>query len=209
MYLTLLRVEFSRVIYFESADLSIEEFVPKTRTSKDNLGFLFGAGTSFESGYPLVTGLTKSVVGALPGSDRTAMDEVLSAFGLEYDVSTGLPNIEEISDLVIEHHTNSRLGKYQVLKEKIRELVREVILSVSDPDITNQVAFLERLKSRAYERTTNVWVFTTNYDLLIEDACAEVIPAPDSADASFTALWSEEPAELGVLATWRNQKVPS
>lgn len=37
-------------------------------------------------------------------------------------------------------------------------------------------------------------------------------PAPDSADASFTALWSEEPAELdvaGVLATWRNQKVPS
>jgi DNA helicase HerA-like ATPase len=37
-------------------------------------------------------------------------------------------------------------------------------------------------------------------------------PTPDSADASFTALWSEEPAELdvaGVLATWRNQKVPS
>ncbi|MEM5543630.1 DUF87 domain-containing protein [Sulfitobacter sp. AS92] len=37
-------------------------------------------------------------------------------------------------------------------------------------------------------------------------------PTPDSADASFTALWSEEPADLdvaGVLATWRNQKVPS
>ncbi len=37
-------------------------------------------------------------------------------------------------------------------------------------------------------------------------------PTPDSADASFTSLWSEEPAELdvaGVLATWRNQKVPS
>ncbi|UWR21285.1 ATP-binding protein [Sulfitobacter sp. S190] len=37
-------------------------------------------------------------------------------------------------------------------------------------------------------------------------------PTPDSADASFTALWNEEPAELdvaGVLATWRNQKVPS
>jgi DNA helicase HerA-like ATPase len=37
-------------------------------------------------------------------------------------------------------------------------------------------------------------------------------PTPDSADASFTALWSEEPTELdvaGVLATWRNQKVPS
>lgn len=36
-------------------------------------------------------------------------------------------------------------------------------------------------------------------------------PAPDSADASFTALWSEAPVELdvaGVLGTWRNQKVP-
>ncbi len=37
-------------------------------------------------------------------------------------------------------------------------------------------------------------------------------PAPDSADASFTALWSEEPVDLdvaGVLDTWRNQKVRS
>lgn len=35
-------------------------------------------------------------------------------------------------------------------------------------------------------------------------------PAPDSADASFTALWSEEPVDLEVaeiLDTWRNQKV--
>jgi DNA helicase HerA-like ATPase len=37
-------------------------------------------------------------------------------------------------------------------------------------------------------------------------------PTPDSADASFTALWSEEPSELdvaGILAAWRNQKVPT
>jgi len=37
-------------------------------------------------------------------------------------------------------------------------------------------------------------------------------PAPDSADASFTAQWSEEPVDLdvaGVLDTWRNQKVRS
>ncbi len=35
-------------------------------------------------------------------------------------------------------------------------------------------------------------------------------PAPDSADASFTAIWSEEPTHLEVaeiLDTWRNQKV--
>jgi hypothetical protein len=161
-------------LILRSTDLSIEEFVPKTGTSIDNLGFLFGAGTSFESGYPLVTGLTKSVVGSLPANDRTAMDEILAASGLTYDDKFGSPNIEEISDLVIAYHANNPLPKYQLLKEKIRELVRDVILSVTKPDISNQVAFLQRLKLRAYERPTNVWLFTTNYDLLIENACSEV-----------------------------------
>jgi hypothetical protein len=154
--------------------LSIEEFVTKTGTSIDNVGFLFGAGTSFESGYPLVAGLTKEVVGALPADERAALDEVLANTGATYSDTDGTPNIEEISDLVIEHHTNSQLEKYRVLKEKIRELVRDAILGVTNPDIANQVAFFERLKARAFDRSTNVWVFTTNYDLLLEDACAEV-----------------------------------
>jgi DNA helicase HerA-like ATPase len=37
-------------------------------------------------------------------------------------------------------------------------------------------------------------------------------PTPDSADASFTILWNEDPVALdvaGVLAAWRNQKVPT
>lgn len=153
--------------------MSIEEYVTKTGTSIDNVGFLFGAGTSFESGYPLVAGLTRQVVGTLPSDDRAAMDEVLASFGFTYDDANGLPNIEEISDLVIEHHTNSQLEKYRVLKEKIRELVRDAILGVTTPDISNQVAFFERLKVRAFDRPTSIWIFTTNYDLLLEDACAE------------------------------------
>ena len=154
--------------------MSIEEFVPKVGTSIDNLGFLFGAGTSFESGYPLVSGLTKAVVGALPAEDRTALEEALTARGLNYEDSSGLPNIEEISDVVIEHHTNSQLPRFQNLKDRLRELVRDAILDVSHPDISNQVALLERLKRRAFDRPTNVWFFTTNYDLLLEEACAEV-----------------------------------
>lgn len=157
-----------------SVILSIEEFVPKVGTSIDNLGFLFGAGTSFESGYPLVSGLTKAVVGALPAQDRAAMEEALTAKGLNYEDSSGLPNIEEISDVVIEHHTNSQLTRFQNLKDRLRELVRNAILDVSNPDISNQVALLERLKRRAFDRPTNIWFFTTNYDLLLEEACAEV-----------------------------------
>lgn len=154
--------------------MNIEEFVPKTRTSIDNVGFLFGAGTSFESGYPLVAGLTKDVVGALQPDERTSLIEVLHAFGKFYDDAAGSPNIEEISDMVIEHHTNSQLERFRVLKERIRELVRNVILAVEKPDISNQVIFFEKIKARAFNRATDVWVFTTNYDLLFEDACAEV-----------------------------------
>ncbi|WP_170419446.1 SIR2 family protein [Ruegeria atlantica] len=154
--------------------MNIEEFVPKAGTSIDNLGFLLGAGTSFESGYPLVSGLTKDVVRALSTDDRSALDDALAAKGLAYDDGKGLPNIEEISDIVIEHHTNSQLPKFQSLREKIRELVRDAILGVTHPDISNQVALLERLKRRAFDRPTNVWFLTTNYDLLLEEACAEV-----------------------------------
>jgi hypothetical protein len=156
------------------ADLKIETFVPKAGTSIDNMGFLFGAGTSFESGYPLVAGLTKQVVGALPSDARSALNDVLSAAGFTYDDASATPNIEEISDLVIEHHTNSQLEKFRVLKEKLRDLVRDAILGVEKPNMSNQVAFFEKLKARAFDRATNVWVFTTNYDLLLEDACTEV-----------------------------------
>ncbi|MBR9762421.1 MAG: hypothetical protein GYB53_02490 [Rhodobacteraceae bacterium] len=154
--------------------MPIEDFVPKTRTSIDNLGFLLGAGTSFESGYPLVAGLTKEVISALQPDERASLDEVLHAFGKPYDDALGSPNIEEISDLVIEHHTNSQIDRFKVLKERIRELVRDAILGVEHPDISNQVSFFEQLKARAFDRATNVWIFTTNYDLLLEDACAEV-----------------------------------
>ncbi|NKX38561.1 hypothetical protein HGF13_03190 [Rhodobacteraceae bacterium R_SAG5] len=154
--------------------MPIEEFVPKARTSIDNLGFLFGAGTSFESGYPLVAGLTKDVIGALHSGERDSLDEVLNAFGNSYDHAAGNPNIEEIADMVIEHHTNSQVERFRVLKERIRELVRDAILDVASPDISNQVNFFERIKARAFDRATDVWVFTTNYDLLFEDACAEV-----------------------------------
>jgi len=93
---------------------------------------------------------------------------------MSYQDDSGLPNIEEISGIVIEHHTNSHTQRFHDLKEKVRELVREAILSVSDPDITNQVMLLEELKRRSFDRPTNVWFFTTNYDLLLEEACAEV-----------------------------------
>lgn len=170
------------------------------------MGFLFGAGTSFESGYPLVAGLTKEVIGALQSDERGYLDEVLSAFSLSYDDATGTPNIEEISDMVIEHHTNSQLEQFGTLKERIRELVRDAILDVESPDLSNQVAFFEKIKARAFDRATDVWVFTTNYDLLFELACAEVgLKVVNGFNGATTRYFSEREFSLvsGTIAGGR------
>lgn len=183
--------------------MAIENFVPKLQTSIDNVGFLFGAGTSCESGYPLVGGLTKQVVGALNPTERDLLDKVLLAHSQCYDDALGTPNIEEISDMVIEHHTNSQLVQFENLKERIRELVRDVILSVEKPDLTNQVAFFEKIKTRAFNRATEVWVFTTNYDLLFELACAEVgLKVVNGFNGTTTRYFSEREFSLvsGTLA---------
>jgi hypothetical protein len=177
--------------------LKIEDFVSKTKSSIDNLGFLFGAGTSFESGYPLVAGLTKQVIGALPVADRSALDEVLATVGSTYDDANGTPNIETISDLVIEHYTNGQQERFRVLKERIRDLVRDAILGIEKPDMSNQVALFERLKARSYDRATCVWVFTTNYDLLLEDACSEVgIKVVNGFFGAITRSFSEREFSL-------------
>lgn len=153
--------------------MSIEDFVSKTQTSIDGLGFLFGAGTSFESGYPLVSGLTTQVIDALDSVNRATLDSILEASGNPYNPETGTPNIEEIADLVVQHHLESNQDNSATLKGKLRELVRDAILGVTEPDISNQVSFFEALQRRSFNRPTKIWVFTTNYDLLFEDAATQ------------------------------------
>ncbi len=154
--------------------MSIEDFVAKTRSGIDGLGFLFGAGTSFESGYPLISGLTRQVVDGLKQEEVATLHEVLAANDMMYDTESATPNVEEISDLVTEHYTNSKLKKFGQLVDRLKMIVSDVILSIHDPDLSNHVAFFEALKRRSFDRPTTVWIFTTNYDLLVEDAASEV-----------------------------------
>ena len=152
--------------------MTIDEFVPSIKSGIVDLGLLFGAGSSFEAGYPLVSGLTDSVINALNSSERTALDEGLSNSSVKYDADNNTPNIEEISDLILEHFTNGGDVRFRRLGERIRSLINECILSVTDPQMDSHISLFERLKNRSYDRPTTVWIFTTNYDLLFEDAAA-------------------------------------
>ena len=153
---------------------ALSQLFPGVDAGLNRIGFLFGAGTSKEAGFPLMSDLTKQIISILPESHKATLDEILNAQALIYDPAVGTPNIEVLSDLVSEHVVATRESKYADLASKIRELIVEAILSVANPDITHHVRFLEGLRRRAHGTSTTVTILTTNYDILFELEASEV-----------------------------------
>jgi len=153
---------------------TLSQLFPGIETGLNRIGFLFGAGTSKEAGYPLMGDLTKTVVSILPPPLKATLDEILTAKALNYDPVTGTPNIEILSDLVTEYYVTTQESKYRDLESEIRKLIVDVILSVTTPDLTHHVRFLEALKRRAHGTSSTVTILTTNYDVLFELAAGEV-----------------------------------
>ena len=153
--------------------IGLAAILPNLTSGLDNTGFLFGAGSSVEAGYPVMASLTRTVVGGLSTVDRALLDEALHGTASTYDDNTGEPNIELIADMVMAHAINSGDVRFSALEARLRELVTEVILGVSAPKLDHHVRFLELLKARTYGRAACIYIFTTNYDVLFELAGAE------------------------------------
>jgi hypothetical protein len=152
--------------------LRLLDILPNQTAGLGNTGFLFGAGTSVEAGFPVMTDLTKNVVSQLDRSSRGCLDEALAQARLSYDDGIGTPNIEVIADLVIEHAINSGNIRFTALTEALKNLVTNTILSIKDPNLDHHVRFLKLLKQRAFGRSVCVYIFSTNYDVLFELAGA-------------------------------------
>jgi len=155
-----------------TVDLSV--ILPYVSQTLNGTGFLFGAGTSREAGYPMMPQLTREVINALMPDERAVLDEVITQAGETYDDATAIPNIEQLSDLVIAHWTNSGDPRFSTLETRLRELILKCLLAVTHPNIDNHCRFFEALKKRAFGLPCSVWIFTTNYDLLFETAAARV-----------------------------------
>ncbi|MDR3412385.1 MAG: SIR2 family protein [Formivibrio sp.] len=153
--------------------LDLATILPNITHSLEGTGFLFGAGTSFEAGYPMMDGITRKVVGALKPGERIVLDEVLKAIGSAYIDGDAKPNIEELADLVIAHAINSNDARCVALETKLRELVVQEILTVKNPVLDNHIQFFRALSKRTFGRPCTVWIFTTNYDVLFELAAAK------------------------------------
>lgn len=154
--------------------VDLPTILPNVAQTLDGTGFLFGAGTSLEAGYPMMPQLTREVMSALTAAERAVLDEVLTLAGETYNDANATPNIEQLSDLVIAHWTNSGDTRFSSLENRLREVILERILSVTAPNMDNHCRFFEALKRRAFGLPCSVWIFTTNYDLLFETAAARV-----------------------------------
>lgn len=154
--------------------IDLSAILPNVAQTLEGTGFLFGAGTSREAGYPMMPQLTREVIGELNSTERSALDEALTLAGQPYDDAKATPNIEQLSDLVIAHWTNSGDSRFIGLESRLRELILVRILAVANPLIDNHCRFFEALKRRAFGLPCSVWIFTTNYDLLFETAAARV-----------------------------------
>lgn len=153
--------------------LSLQQVLPNLRNGLGNTGFLFGAGTSVEAGYPMMAGLTRSVVGTLKSDERATLDEALAASSTTYNDAAATPNIEAIADLVMAHAINSGDARFRAIEERLRQLITEAILAVERPKLDHHVRFLDLLKKRAFGRAVCVYILTTNYDVLFELAGAQ------------------------------------
>ncbi len=153
-------------------DIDINLILPNVSATLHGTGFLFGAGTSCEAGYPMMSDLTDAVVGGLTTGERAVMDEVLVANGATYDPATTSPNVEVLSDMVIAHHINSGAARFADLEKRFRFLIVECLHGVAAINLDHHCQFMEALARRAFGNACTVWIFTTNYDPLFELAAA-------------------------------------
>jgi len=150
------------------------QLLPGIENGLNRVGFLFGAGTSKEAGYPLTGDLTKSVVSSLSPTNINTLDEILKARGLSYDRERGEPDIEFLCDLVTECSVSTRDRKYINLEGEIQRHIVKEITSVDSPDLRHHIQFLNALKRRSQGTSSTVTIFTTNYDVLFELAASKV-----------------------------------
>ena len=149
---------------------SIEDIFPNINTGLQNIGFIFGAGASKNAGYPLMNELTTAVKQKLTQEELDLIDQITNK-ELNSD-----PNIEEITDILEEYIVNSgQSDKAQQLikvRDSVRKKITEIFLEIKNPDINDHVLFFNSLKKLFAGRDENIWIFTTNYDLLFEIAAS-------------------------------------
>lgn len=164
----------------EKITLKKEDIIPTVNKGLSNIGFLFGAGTSFEAGYPLMSGLTTAVFSQLDDNDKQLIATALNFHNevnqTKFNVKDNVPDIELLLN-IIKNLQIGQNGYYKViyeLEQKIKHLIFDTLKNINNYNLDNHIKFLKYFKNKIGTNHVPMWIFTTNYDLMIELASAEV-----------------------------------
>lgn len=143
----------------------------------NEVGIFVGCGASKEAGYPLTWELTKAVLEKLTREEISLIEEVLKKENLTLSVIDGSPDVETINDLIMKVRVQTDEQKYKELEKRIIVLINAHFENIKNHDISLHRQFVSIIKKRSQAVTSDFWIFTTNYDLLFEEAATfEKIP---------------------------------
>ncbi|PKP41051.1 MAG: hypothetical protein CVT93_09755 [Bacteroidetes bacterium HGW-Bacteroidetes-10] len=158
-------------------DITLSDLFPNSNIGLSQIGFFFGAGSSYAAGYPLTYQLTIDVLNKLTKTEIELIEKILITEGIILNISKGEPDIEIISDKLNKAKASGGYAGVDLLIESIRKQIVSVISEIVNPNLEWHVSFLKGLKKRMQHRNESIWIFTTNYDLLFELA-ASIVKIP-------------------------------
>jgi hypothetical protein len=100
------------------------------------------------------------------------LKSVLSREDLVLEPKTGSPDIEVISDILNKHKNIGGIAKIDTLISEVKSIIIDCLSSVNKVNYEHHLKFFQALKRKLANSKTSVWIFTTNYDLVLETAAA-------------------------------------
>ncbi|MEO9870328.1 MAG: SIR2 family protein [Ekhidna sp.] len=152
--------------------LTLKDLFPNAEMGLGNIGFLFGAGTSYTAGYPLTWELTKNVLAKLDQNKTLLLKQILNKESLELASENGSPDIEIISDILNKHKNIGGIKGIDSLISDIKTGIIEILTSIEKVNYDYHIQFFHALKKKLANSKSDIWIFTTNYDLVFETAAS-------------------------------------
>jgi hypothetical protein len=152
--------------------ITLQDVFPNARIGLSQIGFFFGAGTSLCAGYPLTRDLTISVIDRLSSTEKTVLKEMLLNESIIADFRN--PDIELLSDILYKNIVDTSDSTLKAIELNLKKILFDVIYNITPVDYQYHIKFFSNLKSLINNQQQPIWIFTTNYDLLLEISASEV-----------------------------------
>ena len=185
-------------------------------SDKRKLGFFMGAGTSMAIGLPGIEKLSELVEEALPSYElkenfKKIKEEVASG---SKNVEIVLNRIRLIRELLDDKEENTHNGisgeKIKTLDLEVCRAIHKTIDTIDVKDKQPHETFSQWLYSSYTRRNAPVEIFTTNYDLMFEEAMEEKsVPYFDGFIGTVNPFFSPESVEADNEINHQESKLPN